>query len=128
MSVVGYPFDSISEKAGFPLKEMITRQYKTNNDLTTNIEMMREKGVIHYPELQTSTGQNGAPIMLWNGTGFGAIIGVHTAGDGDTNYGTVFFDDWGLVKIFGYEDFKAFLDKCKEYKPIQFSSEGTYKW
>ena len=59
----------------------------------------------------------GGPIMLWNASGTGAIIGVHNHGDGVKNWGSGFIDDKGLMEVFETKRLAAFLANCKTYKP-----------
>jgi hypothetical protein len=70
-----------------------------------------------YEGIQTQPGVGGAPIVMWNEGGSGAIIGVHATGTGYRNYGTVFFDDKGLYNIFGEEELAEFLSKVTPYAP-----------
>ena len=44
------------------------------------------------------------------------IIGVHTGSNGKTNFGTLFFDDKGLIDIFGFDTLKDFMKNIKEYE------------
>ena len=63
---------------------------------------------------------------MWNAGGPGAIIGVHSTGTGSYNYGSVFFDDKGLIELFGAENLKAHLEKCPSYEPsLQY---GDFKY
>ena len=47
--------------------------------------------------------------MLYWENGKGAIVGVHTGGNGMRNYGTVFYDAEGLAHLFEGTDFANFM-------------------
>jgi hypothetical protein len=64
---------------------------------------------LQYQGIQVKSGNGGGPIVLWNAGGPGAIIGVHTGGTGTFNYGCVFFDDKGMMDIFGADEFAFFM-------------------
>ena len=56
---------------------------------------------------------------MWN-NGVSSLIGVHTGGDKKgKNFGTVFFDEKGLVDIFSSKDnvnlFKDFMKSIRSY-------------
>ena len=50
--------------------------------------------------------------MLYKEDGRGAIIGVHTGGNGMRNYGTVFYDFEGLAHLYEGTEFAKFMDLC----------------
>lgn len=59
----------------------------------------------------------------------GMIVGVHTGGNGNYNYGTFFGDDFTLSEIFGFEKFKEFMNSISEYEPKQkLLAFGGHKW
>ena len=57
------------------------------------------------------------------------IIGVHTGGNNrKMNYGTMFWDDKGLIDIFGFEVLKKFMDNIKEYEPKSYLWNLNFKY
>ena len=69
---------------------------------------------------------SGSPIIMWNAGVTGAIIGIHTGGNGMQNFGTCFLDDKGLLDIFGQEELISFLNKCSQYQPKQRFGDAYY--
>ena len=66
---------------------------------TYNVDYIRKNrtgNVLFYPEIQTTPGQSGSPIFAFYypypdnlDKSIMKVIGVHTAGDGRTNLGTL---------------------------------------
>ena len=65
------------------------------------------------------------------------IIGVHTGSkfkktiDNKThkvNYGTVFYDDKGLIDIFGFETLKKFMQNIPQYQVKQQPYNGNFMY
>ena len=77
---------------------------------------------------ETQKGMSGSPLWLMTAQG-NFIIGVHTVSEeyGQSN-GTLFYDDKGLIDIFGYETIKEFIRKIPEYKTKQQSQTGNFKY
>ena len=44
------------------------------------------------------------------------------------NYGTMFWDDKGLIDIFGFEVIKKFIDNIKEYKTKSYPGVLNFKY
>ena len=57
---------------------------------------------------------------------FNVIIGVHTGETEDKSYGTIFWDDKGLISIFGFEQLKAFMDKVPEYQTKSYEDDFKF--
>ena len=123
ISVLGYTFDM---EAGNPLHEMSQCMYKDQEELVSEVNEARENKTMEYRGIQIQHGVNGGPIIMWNAGGVGAIIGVHSCGDGNFNYGSVFFDDKGLLDLFGADNFKEFMQKCPTYVPRQEYKDILY--
>ena len=87
LEVVGYPGEM--EDDDYPQMSM---KFRPDSNKRDYIRRNRKGNVLYYPEIQTTPGQSGSPIIAsyaHAGVQGEFVIGVHTAGDGKTNLGTL---------------------------------------
>ena len=115
---------------GFTLKETCLGSHKSQQDFEESVKQVRKKpSTLQYQETTSKKGMSGSPIWLMTAQG-NFIIGVHTVSGEDygQSNGTLFYDDKGLIDIFGYETIKEFIRKIPEYKTKQQSQTGNFKY
>eukprot|EP01083_Nonionella_stella_P232487 820057_1 len=118
---------------GFPwkYKDAITHALY---GMSGNIEYSDDGNLIIYKQIDTSDGQSGAPIFACNVNEekddifheFEEIIGIHTTGDSDGNWGT-FLNDDKLKWISNTVQCYTYIQSKYECDALLISSNSKYE-